>query len=69
MSTQNRIHSDNTIKNGTTITEAEYLKWFSFIYLFFVEILYDIIKNKTKKTKCYFVRINNLKLQFENLKV
>lgn len=54
MSTQNRIHNTKTNKNGISITEGVNLKWLSFINVF-SEILYKVIKNKTKKIKCYFV--------------
>jgi hypothetical protein len=54
MSTQNRIHNTKTNKNGKSITEGVNLKWLSFINVF-SEILYKVIKNKTKKIKCYFV--------------
>jgi hypothetical protein len=54
MSTQNRIHNTKTNKNGESITEGVNLKWLSFINVF-SEILYKVIKNKTKKIKCYFV--------------
>ena len=63
MSTQNKIHSDSTNKNGTRITDVEYLKQLSFMKSILVEILNYVIKNKTKIAMCYFV------IKIENLKV